>query len=32
MTQDENWMAKYSEVKSFIEANHRNPYLLAAEW
>ena len=25
MTQDERWMAKYSEVKSFIEENHRNP-------
>ena len=25
MTQDEKWVAKYEEVKSFIEANHRNP-------
>ena len=25
MTQDERWMAKYKEVKSFIETNHRNP-------
>ena len=25
MTQDEKWLAKYNEVKSFIEANHRNP-------
>lgn len=25
MTQDEWWMAKYNEVKTFIEENHRNP-------
>jgi hypothetical protein len=25
MTQDEHWLAKYNEVKSFIEKNHRNP-------
>ena len=25
MTQDERWMARYEEVVSFIEANHRNP-------
>ena len=25
MTQDERWMARYTEVKSFIESNHRNP-------
>ena len=25
MTQDEIWMARYNEAKSFIEANHRNP-------
>ena len=25
MTQDERWMARYQEVKSFIEENHRNP-------
>jgi len=25
MTQDERWLAKYNEVKSFIEENHRNP-------
>lgn len=25
MTQDEKWLAKYDEVKSFIETNHRNP-------
>lgn len=25
MTQDEHWLAKYNEVKTFIEANKRNP-------
>ena len=25
MTQDERWMARYNEVKSFIEEHHRNP-------
>ncbi len=25
MTQDERWKARYEEVKSFIENNHRNP-------
>ena len=25
MTQDERWLAKYIEVKTFIEENHRNP-------
>jgi len=25
MTQDERWLAKYNEVKEFIETNHRNP-------
>ncbi len=25
MTQDEKWMARYNEVKTFIESNHRNP-------
>lgn len=25
MTQDERWMARYNEVKAFIETNHRNP-------
>ena len=25
MTQEEKWIAKYKEVKSFIEENHRNP-------
>lgn len=25
MTQDEKWLLKYNEVKSFIETNRRNP-------
>jgi len=25
MTQDERWLAKHNEVKTFIETNHRNP-------
>ena len=25
MTQDERWIARYNEVKSFIELNYRNP-------
>jgi hypothetical protein len=25
MTQDEKWMARYMDVKDFIETNHRNP-------
>jgi len=25
MTQDERWIAKYNEVKTFVEENHRNP-------
>lgn len=25
MTQDERWMARYNEVKDFIEREHRNP-------
>ena len=25
MTQDERWLAKYNEVKNFMEINHRNP-------
>ena len=25
MTQDERWMARYNEVKTFIEREHRNP-------
>ena len=24
-TQEERWMARYNEVKTFIEENHRNP-------
>lgn len=24
MTQDERWLLRYNEVKSFIEENHRN--------
>ena len=25
MTQDDRWLARYNEVKGFIETNHRNP-------
>ena len=25
MSQDTRWLTRYNEVKSFIEANHRNP-------
>ena len=25
MTQDERWLERYTEVKDFIELNHRNP-------
>ena len=25
MTQDERWLEKYNEVRTFIENNHRNP-------
>ena len=25
MTQDERWLMRFNEVKTFIEANHRNP-------
>jgi hypothetical protein len=25
MTQDEKWQARYEEVVTFIETNHRNP-------
>jgi len=31
MTQDEKWIARYNEVKSFIEENHRNPSKYADE-
>lgn len=25
MTQDERWLERYTEMKAFIESNHRNP-------
>lgn len=25
MTQDDRWLARYNEVMSFMEENHRNP-------
>lgn len=31
MTQDERWLAKYNEVKTFIETNQRNPSKYDAE-
>ena len=31
MTQDEKWLAKYDEVKDFVEANKRNPSKYDAE-
>ena len=31
MTQGERWMARYHEVKTFIEENHRNPSKYAPE-
>ena len=31
MTQDDRWMARYQDVKDFIEANHRNPSKYKAE-
>ena len=31
MTQDERWMARFQEVKIFIEKNHRNPSKYAPE-
>ena len=31
MTQDERWLAKFNEVKTFIESNHRNPSKYDAE-
>lgn len=31
MTQDERWLAKFNEVKTFIETNHRNPSKYDAE-
>lgn len=31
MTQDEKWIFRYNEVKTFIEENHRNPSKYAEE-
>lgn len=31
MTQDEKWMTRYEEVKTFIETNKRNPSKYAPE-
>lgn len=31
MTQDDRWIARYNEVKTFIEQNHRNPSKYAPE-
>ena len=31
MMQDEKWLAKYNEVKTFIEVNRRNPSRYVAE-
>ena len=31
MTQDEKWLLRYNEVKTFIEANKRNPSKYADE-
>ena len=31
MTQDERWLARYNEVRNFIEVNHRNPSKYAPE-
>jgi hypothetical protein len=31
MTQDERWLARYNEVKNFIEVNHQNPSKYAPE-
>ena len=31
MTQDEKWIARYNEVKDFIETNKRNPSKYDAE-
>ena len=25
MTQEERWMSRYNDVRTFIETNHRNP-------
>ena len=31
MRQDERWLARYNEVRTFIEVNHRNPSKYAPE-
>ncbi len=31
MTQDERWLIRYNDVKTFIEPNHRNPSKYAPE-
>ena len=31
MTQDERWITRYEEVKTFIETNKRNPSKYVAE-
>lgn len=31
MTQDERWLARYNDVKFFIESNKRNPSKYAPE-
>jgi len=31
MTQEERWMKRYNEFKSFVETNHRNPSKYDAE-
>jgi hypothetical protein len=31
MTQEERWLAKYNEVRDFIEENHRKPSKLRIE-
>ena len=31
MTQEERWLARYNEVKTFIETNKRNPSKYVAE-
>ena len=31
MTQEEKWLTRYNEVKTFIEENHRNPSKYADE-
>lgn len=31
MTQEEKWQARYEEVVTFIETNHRNPSKYVAE-